>query len=89
MAASRGGGDELAVDLVNDLLFVFGEPIRQAVFGNVGTLVAFRIGYTDLHTLPRRRSICRQWGTLAAPEALTAWMPLLAPTILQSFGFLH
>jgi hypothetical protein len=23
------------------------EPIRQAVFGNVGTLVAFRMGYTD------------------------------------------
>lgn len=26
-------------------------PIRQAVFGNVGTLIAFRVGYSDAHAL--------------------------------------
>jgi hypothetical protein len=29
------------------------EPIRQAVFGNVGTLVAFRIGYTDAEAMEK------------------------------------
>lgn len=29
------------------------EPIRQAVFGNVGTLIAFRIGYTDVEMLTK------------------------------------
>jgi hypothetical protein len=29
------------------------EPIRQAVFGNVGTLVAFRIGYTDAEVMSK------------------------------------
>jgi hypothetical protein len=28
-------------------------PIRQAVFGNVGTLVAFRIGYTDAEVMTK------------------------------------
>jgi hypothetical protein len=26
-------------------------PIRQAVFGNVGTLIAFRVGYTDAEVM--------------------------------------
>ena len=29
------------------------EPIRQAVFGNVGTLIAFRIGYTDAEVMTK------------------------------------
>src|SRR5207302_6120830 len=28
-------------------------PIRQAVFGNVGTLIAFRVGYTDAEVLEK------------------------------------
>ncbi len=28
-------------------------PIRQAVFGNVGTLISFRVGYTDAETLEK------------------------------------
>ena len=28
-------------------------PIRQAVFGNVGTLIAFRIGYTDAEVMTK------------------------------------
>jgi len=29
------------------------EPIRQAVFGNVGTLIAFRIGYPDAEVMTK------------------------------------
>jgi energy-coupling factor transporter ATP-binding protein EcfA2 len=40
------------------------EPIRQAVFGNVGTLVAFRIGYPDAEVM------AKEFGKTIAPTAL-------------------
>ena len=40
------------------------EPIRKAVFGNVGTLVAFRIGYTDAEAM------AKEFGNAVSPAAL-------------------
>jgi hypothetical protein len=40
-------------------------PIRQAVFGNVGTLIAFRIGYTDAEVMEK------EFGKTFPPSALT------------------
>src|SRR6185503_11780931 len=40
-------------------------PIRQAVFGNVGTLIAFRIGYTDAEVMEK------EFGKTFPPSVLT------------------
>jgi len=40
------------------------EPIRQAVFGNVGTLVAFRIGYPDAELM------AKEFGNAVPPASL-------------------
>jgi len=40
------------------------EPIRQAVFGNVGTLIAFRIGYPDAEVM------AREFGCSISPTSL-------------------
>jgi len=39
-------------------------PVRQAVFGNVGTLVAFRVGYTDAEVLEK------EFGNAFPPSAI-------------------
>jgi hypothetical protein len=40
-------------------------PIRQAVFGNVGTLISFRVGYADAETLEK------EFGNTFPPSAIT------------------
>lgn len=40
-------------------------PVRQAVFGNVGTLIAFRVGYSDAEVLER------EFNNTFAPEVLS------------------
>ena len=39
-------------------------PVRQAVFGNVGTLVAFRVGHTDAEVLEK------EFGNTFPPSAI-------------------
>jgi hypothetical protein len=39
-------------------------PVRQAVFGNVGTLIAFRIGYADAEVM------AKEFGNSFTPSAL-------------------
>jgi Helicase HerA, central domain len=39
-------------------------PVRQAVFGNVGTLIAFRIGYTDAEVM------AKEFGNALPPTVL-------------------
>jgi hypothetical protein len=43
----------LCLTLSHQYIDQLSEPIRQAVFGNVGTLVAFRIGYTDAEVMTK------------------------------------
>jgi SNF2-related domain len=43
----------LCLTLSHQYIDQLSEPIRQAVFGNVGTLVAFRIGYTDSEVMTK------------------------------------
>jgi hypothetical protein len=43
----------LCLTLSHQYIDQLSEPIRQAVFGNVGTLVAFRIGYTDAEVMAK------------------------------------
>jgi len=40
-------------------------PVRQAVFGNVGTLISFRVGYADAETLEK------EFGNTFPPSAIT------------------
>jgi hypothetical protein len=53
------------------------EPIRQAVFGNVGTLVAFRIGYTDAEVMEKEFGKTFPPTVLADLERYEAVMKLL------------
>lgn len=43
----------LCLTLSHQYIDQLSEPIRQAVFGNVGTLIAFRIGYTDAEVMTK------------------------------------
>ena len=43
----------LCLTLSHQYIDQLSEPIRQAVFGNVGTLVAFRIGYPDAELMSK------------------------------------
>ena len=53
------------------------EPIRQAVFGNVGTLVAFRIGYTDAEVMTKEFGKTIPATSLADLERYEAVVKLL------------
>jgi hypothetical protein len=53
------------------------EPIRQAVFGNVGTLVAFRIGYTDAELMAKEFGKTFPATSLADLERYEAVVKLL------------
>jgi hypothetical protein len=49
-------------------------PIRQAVFGNVGTLISFRVGHTDAEVLEHefgKNFVARQFVELDRYEVLT------------------
>jgi len=52
-------------------------PIRQAVFGNVGTLVAFRIGFTDAEVMAKEFSNAVPASALADLERYEAVVKLL------------
>lgn len=43
----------LCLSLSHQYIDQLPEPIRQAVFGNVGTLIAFRIGYADAEVMTK------------------------------------
>jgi energy-coupling factor transporter ATP-binding protein EcfA2 len=53
------------------------EPIRQAVFGNVGTLVAFRIGYPDAEVMTKEFGKTIPATSLADLERYEAVVKLL------------
>ena len=53
------------------------EPIRQAVFGNVGTLIAFRIGYTDAEVMAKEFGKTFPATSLADLERYEAVVKLL------------
>src|SRR5882757_707804 len=53
------------------------EPIRQAVFGNVGTLIAFRIGYTDAEVMTKEFGKTIPATSLADLERYEAVVKLL------------
>ncbi len=53
------------------------EPIRQAVFGNVGTLVAFRIGHTDAEVMAQEFGKTIPATSLADLERYEAVVKLL------------
>jgi hypothetical protein len=52
-------------------------PVRQAVFGNVGTLIAFRIGYTDAEMLEKEFSKTFPASVLADLNRYEAMVKLL------------
>jgi energy-coupling factor transporter ATP-binding protein EcfA2 len=52
-------------------------PVRQAVFGNVGTLIAFRIGYTDAEVMEKEFGKTFTATTLSDLERYEAVVKLL------------
>ena len=52
-------------------------PVRQAVFGNVGTLVAFRVGHTDAEVLEKEFDNTFSAGTLTDLDRYEAVVKLL------------
>ena len=52
-------------------------PVRQAVFGNVGTIVSFRVGYADAEILEKEFSRALRAGELADLEQYEAVVKLL------------
>ena len=52
-------------------------PIRQAVFGNVGTLIAFRIGYTDAEVIEKELGKAFTAAALADLDRYEAVVKLL------------
>src|ERR1700674_1322188 len=52
-------------------------PVRQAVFGNVGTLIAFRIGYADAEVVEKELGKTIPAGALADLDRYEAVVKLL------------
>jgi len=52
-------------------------PVRQAVFGNVGTLIAFRLGYTDAEVLQKEFGNSIQASAIADLDRYEAVLKLL------------
>lgn len=52
-------------------------PIRQAVFGNVGTLIAFRVGYTDAEIMEKEFGMTYPASALADLDRYEAVVKLL------------
>jgi hypothetical protein len=52
-------------------------PVRQAVFGNVGTLIAFRIGYADAEVMEKELGKIFPASALADLERYEAVVKLL------------
>jgi len=53
-------------------------PVRQAVFGNIGTLITFRIGYPDAEVLEKELGKVLPAGALADLDRYEAAVKLLA-----------
>lgn len=67
----------LCLTLSHQYIDQLSEPIRQAVFGNVGTLVAFRIGYTDAEVMTKEFGNAVPAPALADLERYEAVVKLL------------
>ncbi len=67
----------LCLSLSHQYIDQLPDPIRQAVFGNVGTLVAFRIGYTDAEVMEREFGKTVPATSLADLERYEAVVKLL------------
>jgi hypothetical protein len=53
-------------------------PVKQAVFGNVGTLIAFRVGFTDAKVMAKEFGNAFQPATLADLDRYEAAVKLLS-----------
>ena len=67
----------LCLTLSHQYIDQLSEPIRKAVFGNVGTLVAFRIGYTDAEVMTKEFGKAVPATSLADLERYEAVVKLL------------
>lgn len=67
----------LCLTLSHQYIDQLSEPIRKAVFGNVGTLVAFRIGYTDAEVMAKEFGKTIPATSLADLERYEAVVKLL------------
>jgi energy-coupling factor transporter ATP-binding protein EcfA2 len=67
----------LCLSLSHQYIDQLSEPIRQAVFGNVGTLIAFRIGYTDAEVMTKEFGKTIPATSLADLERYEAVVKLL------------
>jgi len=67
----------LCLTLSHQYIDQLSEPIRRAVFGNVGTLVAFRIGYTDAEVMTKEFGKTIPATSLADLERYEAVVKLL------------
>ena len=67
----------LCLTLSHQYIDQLSEPIRKAVFGNVGTLVAFRLGYTDAEVMEKEFGKTVPAASLADLERYEAVVKLL------------
>jgi hypothetical protein len=49
----RRASNRLSLTLAHQYIDQLTEPVRRAVFGNVGTIISFRVGERDAHVLAR------------------------------------
>jgi len=76
----------LCLTLSHQYINQLSEPVRQAVFGNVGTLIAFRIGNTDAEVMAKEFGNTIPASTLADLDRYEAVVKLLADSSnLQPF----
>jgi len=76
----------LCLTLSHQYIDQLSEPVRQAVFGNVGTLIAFRIGNTDAEVMAKEFGNTIPASTLADLERYEAVVKLLVDSSnLQPF----
>ena len=69
---------KLSLNLTHQFIQQLDEPIREAVFGNVGTIVSYRVGVEDAEFLARQFSPIFAEYDLISLERFTAIMRLLA-----------
>jgi len=67
----------LCLTLSHQYIDQLSEPIRKAVFGNVGTLVAFRLGYADAEVMEKEFGKTVRAASLADLERYEAVVKLL------------
>src|SRR5258708_11200706 len=67
----------LCLTLSHQYLDQLSLPVRQAVFGNVGTLISFRVGHTDAEVLEKEFGRTFSAGALAELSRYEAVVKLL------------